>query len=90
LYGDSALSEPASQAIILTNPDPPVNLAEIIALRSITSISLSWDLGKNDGGSPIIDYQVSFDQAISVWTIRASNIKPNSYTVTGLTVGLTY
>jgi hypothetical protein len=61
LFGDSLESAVGNGAIILTNPDAPVNLDETIASRSATSITLSWELGIENGGSAVLDYRVSTD-----------------------------
>jgi hypothetical protein len=61
VFGNSAISDSGSQAIILTNPSAPQVLAEVTAARSATSITLSWQPGLSDGGSPVIDYTVNYD-----------------------------
>jgi len=90
LYGDSLESAVGNGAIILTNPDAPVNLAETIASRSATSITLSWELGTANGGAPVLDYRLSTDQSTETWIILASGITNRFYTATGLTAGQTY
>jgi hypothetical protein len=43
------------------------------------------------GGTPIIDYRVSYDQSIGIYVILASNIIPRSYqTTVTLTAGAVY
>jgi hypothetical protein len=90
LYGDSLESAVGNGAIILTNPDAPVNLAETIASRSATSITFSWELGTANGGAAVLDYRVSTDQSTETWIILASGITNRFYTATGLTAGRTY
>lgn len=51
LYGYSANSPVGNGAIILTAPDAPINLLEIVASRSATSISISWEFGAANGGA---------------------------------------
>jgi len=48
-----------------------------------------WDEGFN-GGTPIIDYQVQYDQGLQMFTTIASGVTDRYYTVTGLTIGITY
>lgn len=74
MYGNSAFSEPGSEAIILTKPDAPINIAEIVLSRSITSISFDWENGPSDGGAPVIDYRINFDQALDTMIVRATGI----------------
>jgi hypothetical protein len=52
---------------------------------------LSWSNGAYDGGSPEIDYQVSFTEASSeTYAIFANGITTLSTAVTGLTPGVSY
>jgi len=74
VYGQSLPSVVGSGAIIITSPDSPINLLETITLRTSTSITFSWTQGVSTGGSSIISYRVSYDQAIGVWINLASNI----------------
>lgn len=55
-YGYSDPSLTGNGAIILTVPDAPVSLLEDIALKSATSIALTWNEGPTNGGSAVIDY----------------------------------
>ena len=73
-YGDSAMSQVGSQAVILTQPDAPINVIEVTAARTESSITISWSQGASNGGATIIDYRVSFDQALATWMVRASEI----------------
>jgi hypothetical protein len=61
IYGDSAMSQPGYEAIILTVPDSPISLTEVTALRTSTSITFTWSKGAENGGASVIDYRVSFD-----------------------------
>jgi hypothetical protein len=58
-FGSSVMSLDGNGGMLITLPDAPIHLAESIALRDATSISLTWDEGINSGGSPVIDYQIS-------------------------------
>lgn len=61
LYGDSDESEVGNGAIILTNPDAPVGVTEIIESRAATAITLSWSEGAANGGADVLDYRISSD-----------------------------
>jgi hypothetical protein len=50
-------------------PDAPVNLLRNELLTTRSQISLSWEAGASNGGQPILDYRVSYDQAAGIWTI---------------------
>jgi len=58
-YGASYTSDLGNGAVILTNPDAPTQLQEVIANRSPTSITIKWFAGINSGGAPVLDYQIS-------------------------------
>ncbi len=58
----NSLTSPAGNgAIILTAPDAPINLANVISQSLAEQITLSWSAGISSGGSPIIDYRISSD-----------------------------
>jgi len=46
-------------------PDTPLNLANNPSQTNAYQIGLSWQDGAYNGGSPIIDYQVSFAEEAS-------------------------
>ena len=47
-------------ATIFTNPDAPLNLANDAAVTTAAQIGLMWNPGAADGGTPVIDYKISF------------------------------
>lgn len=59
IYGSSQVSDLGNGAILLTNPDSPLNFQENISARTPDSIALKWSEGLNNGGSDIIDYRIS-------------------------------
>lgn len=61
IYGDSAESVIGNGAVILTNPDAPLNLIEVYSERDATSLGLTWLEGLANGGSDVLDYSVSYD-----------------------------
>lgn len=72
-------------------PDAPINLADNTAVTTAYQIGLTWEEGAYNGGSAVIDYQLSYKQAEqSDFVIYASNILPQSHTITGLTPGQNY
>jgi hypothetical protein len=89
-YGDSLVSDPGSEAIILTVPDAPVSLAETVSARTASSITFTWSEGAADGGADLLDYRISYDQATGTWLELVDGITATSYTVTQLTAGQTY
>ena len=72
-------------------PDAPINLANVPEVTSAYQIGLTWDEGVYNGGSPVLDYKLSFkDESGAVFSVYESNIEANTITVTGLTPGVTY
>ena len=52
---------------------------------------MSWEEGAYNGGSPVIDYQVSYSEVSSIsYTVFSSGVLTTTETVTGLTPGVTY
>jgi hypothetical protein len=90
IIGSSGTSAGGNGAIILITPDSPRNLANVPAITSATQIGLTWDTGSANGGTPVIDYQLSFDQGNGTFVVYQSGILATSITVTGLTKGRTY
>lgn len=48
-------------AVILTYPDAPINLIEVVANRTPTSITIEWVEGAANGGTTVLDYRVTYD-----------------------------
>jgi hypothetical protein len=46
---------------VLTVPNAPVNLLDDVSVTTASVIGLKWSNGISTGGSPIIDYRVSYD-----------------------------
>lgn len=46
-------------------PDTPLNLANVPAITTAYQIGLTWDEGAYNGGSPVIDYEVSYTEAVA-------------------------
>lgn len=61
VVGTSAYSSNGNGAIILTVTDPPVNLANVVTITSGSQIGLTWAPGVNVGGTPLIDYRLTYD-----------------------------
>jgi len=89
-YGDSMMSNAGNGAVIITNPDAPVDLVETVEARTPDSITFSWTNGAANGGSLITSYRVSYDNAVGVFQELEDNIPTTSYTATGLSFGSIY
>lgn len=56
----SSLLSPQITILCAKKPDPPVNLADVPSITTAYQIGLQWEDGPFDGGSPIIDYRLSY------------------------------
>ena len=93
LYGDSDASSLSNPTTLMTNPDPPVDLAENTSLRSFFDLALVWNDGASNMGSAIIDYELWIADGIAadaVFSLFTSNIVGRAFTATGLTSGQMY
>ena len=64
-------------------------MSEDESLRTSSQLGFTWSPGF-DGGTAVIDYTVQYDQGLDVFTTLVSGLAATSYTVTGLTIGITY
>lgn len=62
LYGESEISNIGSGAVIVLVPDAPLTLNDVPEVTLQDRIGLAWTDGVADGGTPIIDYQIWYDQ----------------------------
>lgn len=88
--GTSIVSAVGNGALILTTPGAPINLSNQVTITSGSQVGLSWSPGLVTGGSPVIDYTLSYDQGTGSFVVFISGITSQTYTVTGLTSGTTY
>jgi len=56
-------------------PDAPVSLSNVPSITTAYQIGLTWTEGAYNGGSPVLDYKVSYKSVSDTgYTIFASNI----------------
>jgi len=69
-------------------PDAPVSLANVQEQTTANQIGISWSDGAYNGGSAVIDYEVSYatTESFTVFT----TVTTRSAIVTGLTAGTSY
>jgi hypothetical protein len=68
-YGESPQSEPGNNAVILNVPDAPIELANVpFNVESDTEtttdqqIRFTWVEGANNGGTPVLNFDVYYNQ----------------------------
>lgn len=89
-YGESVKSNDGNGAVIITYPDPPIDLTVDESSRTRTSIGFYWSPPEFTGGAPITDYRITYDGGIGIFTTIVSSITATYYEATGLTTGRTY
>lgn len=76
--------------IASTYPKAPVGLLVDRVATTANQIGFTWSNGDSNGGSPILDYRISYDQAVGNWIVLATSVIPNYYTSPMLTSGSTF
>lgn len=64
LVGYSADSEEVS-ILAAKLPDAPTQLSNVPDVTTAYQVGLSWNEGPYNGGSPVIDYEVSYAEVIN-------------------------
>ena len=81
--GEGETSDPFL-VVAATKPDAPIQLKRDDYLSSREIIAFSWSQGSGNGGSSIIDYRVSFDQGVGIWTVIGDTFTQTHFTSTVL------
>lgn len=87
-YGDSIDSLINSDVFIRTKPEAP-ELTENILLRTKSTMYFTWSVPFN-GGTPIIDYSLSFKYGVGIEIVYKSHIKNTFMLVNDLIIGNIY
>jgi len=92
VVGESLESDEGNGALILTNSDAPVNLANNVAQTDATQIGLTWDESPTNGGAAVEDYRIVYDQGAGTddYVPLATGVYTRNFIATGLTAGTTY
>jgi hypothetical protein len=84
------MSQVGAGANLVTNPDAPVNIFEVLASRTLTTLGIQWSDGPYNGGDYILDYRVWRADQSGVYQIDGTGLLTTQYKSTGLTPGVTY
>ena len=90
--GEGELSDPFL-ILAASVPDAPIQLLRNDILSTREVVSFTWEQGTGNGGSPVIDYRVSYDQGIGSFVVIGDSYTSQSFTSTalqGITPGHTY
>jgi|LauGreDrversion4_2_1035121.scaffolds.fasta_scaffold00510_13 hypothetical protein len=76
--------------VAATYPDPPINVVRNSLTTTATAIGITWTQGTSNGGSPVLDYLISFDQGTENFVPLATGIVNSAYVASGLVSGNFY
>ena len=65
-------------------------MANNAAVTASGTVGLTWVAPSSDGGSPVIDYQVSIKTGAAAFSVLATGILSTSYTASSLTADTIY
>jgi hypothetical protein len=87
--GDSLESEPGTGAVIISNPDPPVNLVENYSQRTASTLGFTWEEGELNRGAEVTSYRVFYSINGGPFYILAS-VPSEAFLAYSLQWGWTY
>jgi hypothetical protein len=67
-----------------------VNLAEDASQRNHYTLTITWQAGAEEGGTPVIDYRVNIAEQGQAATVLIEGVTTFTATATGLTPGVFY
>ena len=76
--------------MLLTAPDPPTGLSNLPLITSGSKIGITWQAGAMNGGAPVLDYTILWDNATGSFSVLASGVTETHFTATGIQASLTY
>ena len=88
--GSSTLSNGGNGAIIVTYPDPPINVSEVLSVKTPTTLGISWTQDPFNGGAVVQDYRVSIAVQGEAFSVLETGLTVTTATAYGLTAGVTY
>ena len=71
-------------------PDAPINLANNVAVTASGIVGLTWSSGASSGGNSISDYRISYHAGSDAYSVLASGVPTNSFTVYSLVANTIY
>ena len=89
-YGFSPMSPEGNGALMTLVPDAPTDLVENVQVTTRTLTEFAWSEGASDGGSPVLDFRVWYDQGVGEWLVLESGILDPYTTTVELHPGRTY
>ena len=89
-FGASTDSATGNGATMPSVANAPASLTRDNANTLSTQVVFSWTIPSSNGGAPILDYTIQWDQGTGTWITLASAVSTLTYTKTGVSAGVTY
>merc|ERR1711937_107488 len=89
-YGTSSYSLSGNGAVIVTVPDAPTAVQNNMAVTTVNKVGIIWSAGYSDGGLPVLDYRISWDQGTGSWVVRQEGVSTTAYSAASLSMGTVY
>jgi hypothetical protein len=90
IKGWSEESEIGNGGVILWGPSAPYNIALNSDLTTRFNAAFTWEAVADPRGTPVIDYQIWYDQALEDWVMLMEGVTDHSYVVYNLVTSYTY
>ena len=90
IFGDSQESNSGNGAVVYVVPDAPINLVKNIELSNDSQMAFSWEPAAFDGGQPVTEYRVQYDQAEGLFIPLETVTDPEYVTSFETSPGSTY
>ena len=89
-FGEGRASSNEVSIIAASLPTAPLALANDATVTASGIVGLTWTTPTSDGGSPVIDYQISSKIGAGAYSVLDSGITTTSYTASSLTTYVVY
>jgi hypothetical protein len=90
IFGDSPVSNSGGGATVVVVPDAPIDLIKDTTVSSKSIIKFSWTEAAFNGGMPVIDFQIIFDQAEGLYITLDTTTATEYTTAFEVSPGSTY
>jgi hypothetical protein len=89
-FGESTNFSNEVSIIAASVPAAPLTLTNDATVTASGIVGLTWTTPTSDGGSPVIDYQISSKIGTGAFSVLESGITTASYTTSSLTADVVY
>ena len=89
-FGKSATYSNEVSILAASVPTTPLALANNVVVTTSGIVGLTWTAPASNGGSPVVDYQISYTSVGGIYSVLATGIITTSYTASSLTADGVY